>query len=170
VRVSADEVTEDRVVALAFTLTDAGGETLDEATATEPFVYLHGHGALPASFEAAVAGRELGERFEAELPYRELFESAQDAATRAIPLDAFAPDARPRLGDRLEIEEDGERFEVWVTALHDPHVWVSIDRGDQAVKLVVEVLKIRRATAREVERGEADGLEPAADSGQDESE
>jgi len=167
-RVSADKVTDDRVVALAFTLTDANGETLDEATATEPFVYLHGHGALPRSFEEAVAGRELAERFEKELPYRELFESAQDETTRAIPLDAFAPDARPRLGDRLELEEDGERFDVWVTGIHEPHVWVSIDRGEQSVKLVVEVLKIRRATPDEIERGKADGLEPKA--AKDESE
>lgn len=150
------------MVAAELRLTDDAGAVLESASASVPFVYLHGHGAIPKAIEAAFEGREVGERFEKAIAPEELVGPKRTDADRALPIDAFPPGALPDVGTELELEEGTSNVSAWVVAIHAEHVRVSLDHpwAGRSVTLIAEVLKVRAATDGELARGEADGIEP----------
>ncbi len=153
----------DKVVAVELKLTGDDGAVLEESTAREPLVYLHGRGALPKALEAALAGREVGARFESDLPPEEIVGPKRADADRAIPIDAFAPSSVPAVGAQIEIEEGARAFPAWVVAVGRHHVRVCLDHpwAGRTVRLIAEVLKVRAATPGELARGVPDGIEPS---------
>src|SRR5262249_6014193 len=100
-RDQALKVEENRVVAVAYTLSEVGGEVLDTATPEDPVVYLHGHANLVPALENALAGREPGEKFEIELSPEDAFGDREPDSERVVPRDAFPPDVELELGMEL---------------------------------------------------------------------
>ncbi len=160
-REAALKVEADRVVALEFTLTDEEGEVLRSATTDDPLVYLHGRGAIPKALEDALEGREVAERFEMELSPEEFVGPRIEDAERAIPADSLPGGLEPRVGMQLDIDEDGDTFAVWITAIGESNLTVSLEHpwAGRSVKLVAEVLVVREATADELASGEPGGIE-----------
>ena len=155
-REAASKIAKDRVVTLELELTDERGEVLEKATSDAPFVYLHGHDAIARALEEALEGREEGERFKTEIAPEELVGSRVEDAVRVLPVDGMPEGVEPRVGMTLPIDEDGERFDVWVTAVNEHHVVVSLEHAwaGRSVTMVAEVLKIRDATEDELAAGE----------------
>ncbi|MCA9608960.1 MAG: hypothetical protein KC619_25340 [Myxococcales bacterium] len=164
-REAAGRVEKDRVVAVALELTADDGEVLDSSSAQAPLVYLHGREALPKALEDALAGREVGERFEKDLAPEELVGPKRADTDRALPIDAFSPHSIPAVGSEVTIEEGERSSSVWVVAVGTHHVRVSLDHpwAGRSVKLTAEVLKIRPATPGELARGAPDGVDPRED-------
>src|SRR5687768_7227079 len=125
-RDQALKVEENRVVAVAYTLSEVGGEVLDRATEGDPVVYLHGHGNLVPALETALAGREVGEKFELELPPEEAFGDRLAESERVVPRDAFPPDVELEPGIELALEDDGDMVPFWIKAVHDDKVVIDL--------------------------------------------
>jgi FKBP-type peptidyl-prolyl cis-trans isomerase SlyD len=156
-----DKIEDNRVVALRYTLSDTrGGEVLDEATESEPLLYLHGHGNLVPGLEQALAGREVGHTFEVELPPDEAFGPASKNSERVVPRDAFPEDLELEPGLELALEDDDELFPIWIKLVDDERVVIDLDHpfAGKTVRFTGEVLRIREATADELEHGHPHGL------------
>lgn len=151
------------VVAVAYRL--ARGETaLEESTPEEPLVYLHGEGQIAKALEEAFADREVGATFEASVSPVGWVEPSSASGLRLLPRDALPAELEPAEGAEVKLAEGEETFSVWITEVADHHVQVSLTPpwGDAQLTLQGEILKVRPATADELEAGEAITLEPAA--------
>lgn len=158
-REQALKVEENRVVTLAYTLSEVGGEVLDRATESDPVVYLHGHGSLVPALEEALAGREVGEKFELELPPEDAFGPRLEEAERVIPRDAFPPDLELEPGLELALEDDGEAVPFWIKKVEGDRIVIDLNHpfAGRTVRFEAEVLKIREATEDELSHGHAHG-------------
>lgn len=160
-RERADKVEDGCVVALSFTLTNEKGDERASATSDAPFVYLHGHGELLEILEKNLTGRELGERFTLEIPPSEGFGAPIADPERVIPRDALGTE--PVVGAQIVIDDDGDRRPAWIVRATPAHVVVRLAHpwANGTMKLDAEVLKIRSASADELERGRAGPIEEA---------
>lgn len=154
------KVEDNRVVALAYTLTDSDGKELDQASASEPLLYLHGHGNLMPGLEQALAGRGVGDRFDVELPPEEAFGQRVPDAERALPRDAFPDEVPLEPGLELALEDDdGEVVPFWVKQVFDDRVLIDLNHpfAGRTVRFAGEVVRIRDASAEELEHGHPHG-------------
>lgn len=157
----AVKIEDNRVVALAYTLTDSAGEVLDRATEGEPVLYLHGHGNLVPGLEHALTGRAVGERFEVELPPEEAWGPRLEEAERMVPRDAFPDDVPLEAGLELAMEDDGDVIPFWVKEVHGDRVLIDLNHpfAGRTVRFAGNVVTIREATADELEHGHPHGLD-----------
>ena len=146
-------VETDNVVVLTFSVRD-GERLLMEAGVDAPFVYLHGRGALIASLEEALTGREVGERFEFALDPSVGFGVPRADPERVIPRDVL-PEGPLAPGLSLTLRDDDGEHPAWVVREVGNHVVVSLSHplSAKAGVFEAEVLKVREATVRELERG-----------------
>ena len=60
-------ISQDKVVAMHYTVTDPQGNELDTSVAGEPLVFLFGHGSLIPGLEQALVGKAAGDKFKADI-------------------------------------------------------------------------------------------------------
>src|SRR5690554_948470 len=102
----AIKVESGKVVVLSYVLKDEGGEIIDEATAADPFPYLHGAENIVPGLEAALTGKLVGDKFEAVVSPREGF-GERIGEPQIVPRSAF-PEGMPIEVGMQFIESDGE--------------------------------------------------------------
>jgi FKBP-type peptidyl-prolyl cis-trans isomerase SlyD len=158
-RDKALKVEDNRVVTLAYTLSEAGGEVLDQATEKDPVVYLHGQGSLVPALEDALKGREAGEKFELDLAPEDAFGPRLEDSLRVIPRDAFPAEVDLEPGLELALEDDGEPVPFWISKVEGDRVTIDLNHpfAGKKVHFEGEVLKIREATEDEMAHGHAHG-------------
>jgi FKBP-type peptidyl-prolyl cis-trans isomerase SlyD len=155
----ATKIEDNRVVALAYKLSDSEGKELDQATSEEPVIYLHGHGNIVPGLEEALAGRGVGEKFDVELPPDEAFGPRLDDAERVLPRDAFPEELELEPGLELALDDDGEVVPFWIKEVVDNRVTIDLNHpfAGLTLRFAGEVLKIREATESELEHGHPHG-------------
>ncbi|HEY8432263.1 MAG TPA: peptidylprolyl isomerase [Sandaracinaceae bacterium] len=155
----ATKIEDNRVVGLSYTLTDADGAELDRASSDDPLLYLHGHDNIVPGLEAALAGREVGDRFEVELAPEDAFGERLVDAERVVPRDAFPEELELSPGLELALEEDGELIPFWIKRADADRVVIDLNHpfAGRTVRFTGEVLTVREATADELEHGHPHG-------------
>ncbi len=158
-REQATKIEDNRVVALSYTLTDADGAVLDRANETDPLLYLHGHENIVPGLEEALAGREVGDRFEVQLAPEEAFGHRVADAERIVPRDAFPEELELTPGLELALEEDGDLIPFWIKRADGDRVTIDLNHpfAGRTVRFAGEVLTVREATADELEHGHPHG-------------
>lgn len=154
-------ISQDKVVAMHYTVTDPKGNELDSSVGGEPLVFLFGHGSLIPGLEQALAGKTTGDKFKADIAAAEAYGERHDALTQAVPKTMFegmdvavgmrfraaGPDGREQSVIVLEVTED----EVVVDGNHPlSGIDLSFD---------VEVLLVRDATEEELSHGHVHGID-----------
>ncbi|TVR57185.1 MAG: peptidylprolyl isomerase [Spirochaetaceae bacterium] len=155
-------VEKDKVVTMAYTLTDSEGQVLDTTGDDGEFSYVHGVGAIIPGLEAELAGKAAGEHVAAEIPPENAYGERDDARVFSIP--------RERLGEIDELEEGmrfqakmGENVEILTVADFDDEN-VTLDANHPlagvTLKFDVTIKDVREATEEEIEHGHVhDGSE-----------
>lgn len=143
------------VVSVAYTLT-VDGDIIEEATANEPFEYLHGAQNIVPGLESALTGKAVGDKFDITIQpadgYGEYDEENIDEVLKAdIP---EAGELEEGMFVLLE-DEDGDYFEALVAEIKADTI--ILDFNDQLAGKVldysVEVVGLRAATEEELEQG-----------------
>lgn len=62
------QITDKTAVSIHYTLTNGSGEQLDSSRGEAPLVYLHGAGNIIAGLEAALTGKQAGDKFNVTIP------------------------------------------------------------------------------------------------------
>lgn len=154
-------ISQDKVVAMHYTVTDPDGNKLDSSVDGEPLVFLFGHGALIPGLEKALADKAVGDSFTATIAPEDAYGERHDQLVQSVPKNMFegmevAPGMRFRAAG-----PDGREQSVIILDVTEEEVVVDGNHPLSGIQLSfeVEVLKVRDATEEELAHGHVHGIE-----------
>lgn len=103
------EVIEDKTkVSIAYVLMEKSGRILEEIQPTHPFVYIHGYNNIIPGLEAALAGRNLGEKFSVDIPANLGYGVYRDDLIMKVPKSELQEVGELWIGMELEMFQDDD--------------------------------------------------------------
>lgn len=154
-------ISQDKVVAMHYTVTDPDGNQLDSSVDGEPLVFMFGHGALIPGLEQALAGKGAGDSFAATIAPADAYGERHDQLVQAVPKNMFeGMDVAPGMRFRAA-GPDGREQSVIILDVTEDEVVVDGNHPLSGIELTftVEVLKVREATEEELAHGHVHGIE-----------
>lgn len=149
------QISRNHVVTLNYQVTDRDGQVVDAGA--QPLVYLHGgYGGLFDTLEVALQGKSVGDVFKVELTADQAFGDYDEGLVSVEPRDAFPADIE--IGTQVEMDdESGDDLLYTVTAIDGDKVVIDGNHPLAGMDLVFvgTVANIRKASAKEIARGEA---------------
>ncbi|WKJ88965.1 peptidylprolyl isomerase [Methylomonas montana] len=152
------QITDKTAVSIHYTLTNQHGEQLDSSRGESPLVYLHGSGNIIAGLEAALAGKQTGDKLNVTIAADQAYGEVSEDMIQVVSRTMF---------DGMDIEV-GMQFHAEVS--HGPGIITitEIDGDDitidgnhplagEALTFDVEVIDVRPATADEIAHGHVHG-------------
>ncbi len=150
-------VEKNKVVTIQYSLTNADGVVVREATA-RPVSYLHGAGALPRKLEQRLASHTIGDVVRARLLPDDAFGKRNIELVHEMPLSDFPPGEAIKTGGQvLGHDEAGREILFTVTDIRDgiAHLDGNHPLSGQTLIFEVEIQGIRDATVDELRAGKA---------------
>lgn len=147
-------VTRNKLVYITYSILDARGMVVEQHDMPVGFVHGANSGILPA-IEAAVDGRQVGDRVEITLSPEEGYGLRDERLVVVEDIDNVPPQFR-RVGAEVLFEnEAGETKAFYVTRIEDGKVTIdgNPSLAGQSVTCLVNVMDIRDATPEEVRNG-----------------
>lgn len=155
----ADTIGDGIVASFHYTLKNGEGEVLDTSTGREPLDYLHGGGNIVPGLERELAGKHVGDKFEAVVAPADGY-GERDGKPQAVDRTAFPAGMPIEVGMMLQAQTpEGDVIPLWVDRVEEERVWVDENHPLAGVTLhfSVEVVRIRDATESELEHGHPHG-------------
>jgi FKBP-type peptidyl-prolyl cis-trans isomerase SlyD len=151
----SQRIAKNKVVSVAYTLRNAAGETLDEGTAEEPLLYLHGHENLLPAVESQLDGKTVGDKAEFTVSAAEGYGEREPDAFQKIERVHLPKTFTPEAG--MEIVADfGEGPRPFtITAVTKDDITIDLNHPLAGVDLhfSFEVLEVRDAHEMELAHG-----------------
>lgn len=125
------------------------GRVFDSSGEDEPLSFVLGEDAVLPGFEKAVLGMEVGDHKTVQIPPEEGFGLHQERLVDELALEVLPKGLNLKIGTRLEVSaEDGSRFLVVVTGLHDGRVVLDANHplAGHTLTFHIELLSIDRPT------------------------
>jgi FKBP-type peptidyl-prolyl cis-trans isomerase SlyD len=154
------QVEAGKVVSFHYTLTNDSGEVLDSSTGRDALPYLHGGGNIVPGLEKQMAGKAVGDSFDAVVPPTEGYGERSGPEPQAVERSAFPDDAPLQKGMQFVAQTpDGQHIPLWVDRIEGDTVFVDHNHPLAGVTLhfAVEITEIRDATAEEQAHGHPHG-------------
>lgn len=154
------KIDKNSVVSLAYTLKDGDGQLLDEADATDPLYYLHGHENLLPEFEARLNGQEMGFKVAFSLSPEEGYGTYDEEAVFTVERAAFPEGATLEEGAVFLLTDEEERnHQAVIVAIDGDDVTVDLNHplAGETLHFDVEVLGVRVAQPEEITHGHVHG-------------
>jgi len=153
------KIAKDKVVALHYTLRNDGGETIDSSSGGEPLAYIHGNGSILPALEAALEGRESGEKFDLRLAAKDGYGERQAALVQVVQRKALATIGKIKVGTQFHAQVPGGARVMTITAVDKDDVTIDGNHPLAGVDLNfnVEVLEVRDASPDELTHGHVHG-------------
>lgn len=149
------QITQDRVVTIAYTLKDDNGQVLDTSEANGDFSYLHGHQNIVEGLEEALDGKEAGDAIEATVPPEKGYGSRHDQLVFTVPRSNM-PDGELESGMQFAAQDkEGNQQVVTLVDVGDEEVKLDANHplAGQTLHFDVTVNDVREASGEEVEHG-----------------
>lgn len=153
-------IQDGKVVAFHYTLTTPEGIVVDSSAGRDPLVYLQGAGNIVPGLERQLAGRTIGDRFDAVVDPEEGYGPRRFGPPQAVPRDAFPEGAEIEEGMQVGAQgPDGEMIPLWVARVEDDTIWLDRNHPLAGVTLhfAVEIVGIRDASENELAHGHPHG-------------
>jgi FKBP-type peptidyl-prolyl cis-trans isomerase 2/predicted Fe-Mo cluster-binding NifX family protein len=141
-------VEKDRVVRLAYTLTDGSGEQLD---ASEGIHYLHGHEQVVPGLERALEGHVAGDELEVTLGPEEGYGQRDEERVLQVPIDQLPPGAAP--GMMLQAQApNGAMMQLVVKSVEDQMATLDANHplAGRTLTFKVKVLQVLAAAPQDM--------------------
>lgn len=152
------KIEKDHVVHLHYSVAETGGVMIESSREREPLAVLVGHGAIIPGLEAALLGREAGERFAVLVAPEQAYGEHRPGLVQRFPRKHFknqklSPGMQivmpTRMGPRpVTVEKVG--LSVVDVDLNHP-------MAGKSLSFEVEVLKVREASTEEKDHGHVHG-------------
>ena len=153
------KITDGLVVSLNYILT-VDGETLAQTDADDPMEYLHGAEEILPGLEAALTGKQVGDKFNVTLQPEDAYGEYDDEDVEEIDRADIPNVNELEVGMVVEVEdEDGYAYMAQVREIGDKVVILDFNPplAGKTLTYDVEVVAVREATAEELEHGHSHG-------------
>ncbi len=160
------------VVSLNYVLT-VGGEVLAQTDDGDPMEYLHGVGEILPGLEAALEGKEVGDKFSVTLDPQDAYGDYDEDDLEEIDRADIPNVEDLEVGMAVEVEdEDGYAYMATVTEIDDKVVVLDFNPplAGKTLTYDVEVVGIREATPEELEHGHSHGADWSEEDEEDEED
>ena len=154
-------ISQDKVVAIHYTVTDSKGNQLDSSAGGEPLVFMFGQGALIPGLELALAGKAAGDKFSSTIAAADAYGERHDQLVQAVPRSMFEG-MDVAVGMRFRASgPDGREQPVIIIDVSEEEVVVDGNHPLAGFELQfdVEVVAVRDATEEELAHGHAHGID-----------
>lgn len=149
-----------KVVNLSYSLKNDQGETLDQADANDPFVYLHGSQQIVPGLENALEGLKIGDKKKVTVAPAEGYGELDNDLRLTVNRSQFPEGAQLQEGMQFETRSpDGHGLVFTVETIEGDKVHINGNHplAGQTLHFDVEVLEMRDATEEEQSHGHAHG-------------
>lgn len=155
-------IDNDAVVTIHYRLSEPGGDMIEESHGREPLVYLHGHRGLLGGVEAALAGKQAGDRVSVTLPPEQAYGLRNDQAITRVPKSHVVGDAKnrvykPGMVVRVNADDHARAVVVVKVGLKMLDVDANHPLAGRTLTFDLEVVEVRPASAEEVAHGHVHG-------------
>lgn len=121
------------------------GIIFDSSENREPLEFEVGSGQVIPGFENAVVDMGVGDKKTVEIPSEEAYGPVREELVFEVPLEKFAPDAKPEVGQQYNVtQQDGNVVTVSVAGVDENNVSLDANHPLAGKKLIfdVEVIEI----------------------------
>ncbi len=143
---------------MEYELTTQKGEIVESSTKRGPLVFMHGKGVMLSGLDKRLEGMEAGHKEVLELTAEEAFGQVEDAPEKIIARSEFPAkiDLKPGISFAADLP-GGHTIQLVVKTADDNEVVVRMVHplAGKALKMSVEILSVRAATADETTQGKA---------------
>jgi FKBP-type peptidyl-prolyl cis-trans isomerase SlyD len=154
-------VADDMVVGIAYQLWLDDGDLIDEASASEPFEFLYGHGNVIPGLETAIGGLKVGQVKKVTVAPADGYGEVNAEDSVLVPFDAFPEDLKLEEGLAMLMHdsETKEPIQAFVSEIRDDGVVMDLNHplAGETLYFEVEVLSLRRPTEEEMTHGHVHG-------------
>lgn len=152
------KIEKDRVVRFHYSVAEQGSEALETSKGHEPLAILAGHGNIIPGLEKAMAGREAGDTFTADVTAAEAYGERQDNLTQRVPKKHFG-EQRLAPGMQVVLNTNFGPRAVTIHKVGMSVVDVDLNHpmAGKDLHFDIEVVEVREATAEELEHGHVHG-------------
>lgn len=149
------QISENKVAAIHYTLTDNEGKVLDSSAGREPLHYLHGAGNLIPGMEEGLQGKVKGDKFNIKVPPEKGYGEKDDALLQQVPRTAFG-NQQVEVGMQFQTS-NGQVVTVTKVGLESVTVDGNHPLAGVELNFAVEVMEVRNATNEEISHGHVHG-------------
>lgn len=151
-------IQNDAVVTISYTLRNAGGDILDSSGDGEGLSYLHGHQNIIPGLESALAGKEVGDQVNAEIPPEDAYGERREELVFSVPRDRLPEGEELEPGMQFRAQgQDGQEVVVTLVELDGDTATMDGNHplAGETLFFDVAVQEIRGATPEELDHGHA---------------
>jgi peptidylprolyl isomerase len=121
------------------------GTVFDTSANGEPLEFVMGNGMLLAGFEAAVAGKEVGDRVSVSIPMEEAYGERKDDLVIVVPRHEIPVHVDTETGARVQITVDQRDMDFIITRLDDEELELDANHplAGKNLSFDIEIVRIR---------------------------
>lgn len=153
------KIEQNKVGMIDYSLTDAEGNVID-ASNGQALAYLHGHSNLIPGLEKELEGKQVGDKFTANIAAADAYgETQPHLIQEGVPKSMFQGVDNLEVGMRFEAQSEQGVHSVEITKVDDETVTVDGNHplAGKDLNFDIEVMGVRDATEEELEHGHAHG-------------
>ena len=132
-------------VKVHYTGTLDDGSEFDSSLGREPLEFEMGQGALIAGFEAALLGKEKGDKLTVTIPAAEAYGEYLEELVMVVPRDQIPAEINPEIGMVLQCATDDGEMEVSIIEVSEAEVQLDANHplAGEDLTFAIEVMDIR---------------------------
>ena len=153
------KVADDKVVTIAYTVSDGGGEVLDSSEGKEPLSYIHGKGNIIPGLENSLSGKSEGDSFKISIPPSEAYGERDESKVIVLGRDQFEGVEQLEVGMQFRAQSNAGPQLVTITGIEEEKVTVDANHplAGLTLNFDVTVVGVRDATSEELSHGHIHG-------------
>lgn len=157
----ANQVTDDMVVSLDYTLRLDDDQVIDSSEGRNPLEFIQGQGHIIPGLERELYGMEVGDEKTVTVAPGEGYGERDDSQIQIVGRDAFQPGAEltPGLGVQMQDPQSGQVFQGTISQVNDENVVIDFNHplAGETLHFDVSIAGLRAATAEELNHGHVHG-------------
>lgn len=149
-------IEKNHVVTMHYTVSTSDGTEIDSSLDGEPLVFIQGMGFLIPGLEKELEGKQVGDKFNADIPAKDAYGERLDDLVQEVPKNMFEG-MEVEVGLQFRATTDDGEQSVIVIDVNDEFVVVDGNHplAGTDLSFAVEVIDIRPASEEELAEGHA---------------
>lgn len=147
-------VENNRVVTITYTVSDEGGNVIEDIRAGDGMEYIHGSGKMIPAVEKSLDGKEEGSTLVVPVDSTEAFGDWREDLALKIPKGDLESADSIEIGERVEVDYQGSRVVLPAVAVDEEYITLDGNHPLAGKSLIFDVTikQVRDATPEELER------------------